>query len=147
MSELLYKGGKKSREDPTITTLIVIPPEGLGSSRPCLWRNLVYGVFPLLWCNYCHSCFCRLSWKIENEVHVIRQVVSVHWSGKETHYTDQLPTPPSVAGELVPFWTICFILLMQLIPVCKENLGQKMLPSYTVQVVAFPLCLCMALGA
>lgn len=67
--------------------------------------------------------------EIENEVHVIYKMASVHWSGKETHYTDQLPTPPSMAGELVPFWTICFILLLQLILVCKENLGQDSCPA------------------
>lgn len=42
--------------------------------------------------------------EIENEVRVIRQVASVHWSGKETHYTDQLPTPPKRG------WGTCTIL-------------------------------------
>lgn len=32
MSEQFLNGGKKSGKDPTITTLIVIPPESLESS-------------------------------------------------------------------------------------------------------------------
>lgn len=42
---------------------------------------------------------------MENEVHVIYEMASVHWSGKETHYTDQLPNPPSQRG-----WGTCTIL-------------------------------------
>lgn len=108
MSELLYNVGKKSKKTFTITTLIVIPPESKGSSPLCAKTCYNYSILPLLKHNYCHCCFCKLSWKTENEVHAIRQVASVHWSGKETHYTDQLPIPPSAAGELVPFWAILF---------------------------------------
>lgn len=63
------------------------------------------------------------------EVHVICQMASIHWSGKEARYTDQLPVPSGVAGELVPFWAISFILLLQLISVYKENPGQQSQPQ------------------
>lgn len=48
-----------------------------------------------------------------------------HWSGKETHYTDQLPTPPSVAVELVPFWAICLIFSFAIDPSMQREPGAR----------------------
>lgn len=46
-------------------------------------------------------------------------------TGLETkHITLTTSAPLSIAGELVPFWAIYFILLLQVISTCKENLRQ-----------------------
>ncbi|TNN29440.1 hypothetical protein EYF80_060411 [Liparis tanakae] len=75
-------------------------------------------------CNYCHRRFCKLSEKLKT-----RSVLSVEWRAPtgllQKHMEPtQRPSPERRWGPRA-FWAMGFMLLVQSIPVCKENPGRE----------------------
>lgn len=67
------------------------------------------------------------------------------WQKEHITLTYCLLPPESIAGDLVPFWTICFILLWQWIIVRKENQRRVNVPTLCYSKLEDLLCLCTSL--
>lgn len=150
MSTPLHNGGRKSKQDPAISAancdaswklgiLLILSVTKYGISIMAHCRCC--GVITVLaasansWGNWKRCPWSLSKWRVSTG---LAKRNALHWP--------IVYFPQSMAGELVPFWTICFILLLQWILVRKENLGQGNLTALCYSKLQDFFCLRTSLG-